>query len=145
MTTTAAPVPVSQKKSSDGPNKVLLAILGVLAAVALFLFVVKPLFFGGDAVSNDEKVGTTVNEANTTGAAGVADGEANSDTVAGTTGGGATGASGTAAGDTVMPDDAAMADPSSDPYLSPNLAGTTPRDPFKPLVAESGTEPASLP
>lgn len=33
--------------SKQAPNKVLLGILGALCAVALFMFVVKPLVFGG--------------------------------------------------------------------------------------------------
>lgn len=34
--------------ANEGPNKALLIILGVLCAVALFMFVVKPMLFGGD-------------------------------------------------------------------------------------------------
>ena len=43
MAITTAPVPVS--RANEGPNKVLLVFLGIVAAVALFMYVVKPLFF----------------------------------------------------------------------------------------------------
>ncbi|MCC7076709.1 MAG: hypothetical protein IT198_06245 [Acidimicrobiia bacterium] len=38
----------SGEGAKEGPNKALLIILGVLCAVALFMFVVKPLVFSGD-------------------------------------------------------------------------------------------------
>lgn len=37
----------SGEGAKEGPNKVLLIILGVLCAVALFMFVLKPLLFSG--------------------------------------------------------------------------------------------------
>ncbi len=48
MTAATAPQPVEAGAKSEGPNKVLLIALALVAAVALFMYVVKPMLFDSD-------------------------------------------------------------------------------------------------
>lgn len=145
MTTTVQPVPVGEK-AKEGPNKFLLAILGILAAAALFMFVVKPLLFDSKPSAPAQAPATT--RAQTDGAAAPSQsGTTKSGTA--TTAPGATGpAQAPAAPATGDGGDAAaptIATPTSDalPQIPAQYAGQQARDPFAALVQGSSSSGGS--
>lgn len=98
--------------SKQAPNKVLLGILGVLCAVALFMFVVKPLVFG----AKDEPSG---------GSPGAAAPSAGADTTSPDASTGGTGDTGSAGSTPTAPDTGATLAPGTEGEVTGGSSGTS--------------------
>lgn len=145
MTTAVQPVPVDGK-SKEGPNKVLLAVLGVVAAVALFMFVVKPLLL--DSKEAPKTAPATTSAASSGSESGSQSGSTTQGKLPGKT---ATTDSASGSGTSVAPPatgdggDGTPApstlNPQADslPQIPAQYAGQPARDPFVPLAQTSGT------
>ncbi|MBX7159968.1 MAG: hypothetical protein K1X95_06720 [Acidimicrobiia bacterium] len=140
MTTAVQPVPVGEKATKEGPNKVLLVILGIVAAAALFMFVVKPLLLDSKAPASPAqtpattKAPTSAAEPSTKGGTTTAK--------PGTTPGSATPTAPSAADEAPAP---ITANPTADalPQIPQQYAGQQARDPFAPLVQTQNSSSSS--
>jgi len=138
MTTTAQPVPVGQTK--EGPNKVLLIILGVLCAGALFWFVIKPMLFDSKPATPASSTATTQAAKSGGSAATATTAAGQTATTPGTAGAGSGSSSAAESGDASAPGVSATPVQSDAlPQIPAQYAGQTARDPFKPLVQETSS------
>lgn len=144
MTTAVQPVPVDGK-SKEGPNKVLLAVLGVVAAAALFMFVVKPLLLDSKEAPKAAPATTAAPSGGST--AGAQGNATTQSTLPGKTSTGSasgTGTAGAAPGTGDGGDSApapATVNPQADslPQIPAQYAGQAARDPFVALAQTGGT------
>lgn len=135
MTSAVQPVQVGDS-AKEGPNKILLALLGVLVAAALFMFVVKPLLLDSKPSAPAQAPATT---SAPSGAGAGSDSAAKGSLKMSPGGSVVPGAPGTTgeSGDGAA---AVPAAPTTDalPQVPPQYASQA-RDPFAPLVQTSGS------
>lgn len=139
MTSTVQPVPVGEKATKAGPNKVLIVILGIVGAAALFMFVVKPLLLDSKAPPPAPAPATT--KAPATGS----DPAAKSGTMKTPPGAVTAPATPTAPGGAADAPAPVSASPTADalPQIPQQYAGQQARDPFAPLVQTQDTSGTS--
>lgn len=131
MTSAVQPVPVGET-TKEGPNKILLAVLGILVAGAVFMFVVKPMLFDSKPSATTQTPATT--KAQTGAVADPAAKDSQKKSPGGATAPTAPATDGGGEGAAPAP---ATATTDALPQIPAQYAGQPARDPFAPLVQGS--------
>lgn len=137
MTSAVQPVPVGET-TKEGPNKILLAVLGILVAGAVFMFVVKPLLLDSKPSVTTQAPATT--KAQTGAAADPAAKDGSTKSPGGAAAPTAPATDGGGEGAAPAPVSAAT---DALPQIPAQYAGQPARDPFAPLVQGTGSSGGS--